>query len=831
MAIKYQKLILPLFIINNLFAQSNRKDKPDISNWNVNPFEQKVFIENNSQFDGRGYLKDSRILFGLRDEGIEIFFSLQGLTYRHRKQVEISEDKREKKERAGQIQKIMTPPIDDSLSMEWLNSNPNAEIISEEPVNNYFTYSDLKDPSGRSSIKANAFKKITYKNLYPRIDVEYTFPANKKGVKYNIILHPGADPSQIKMSYSTKERIRLNTAGDLLIPYSSEYITDHAPNTIYKMGGNVNSFFKVDNNIISFNIDKNYDHSQTLIIDPWTTTPTFAGTTKAFDVDYDLAGNVYIYGGKAPFQEIKLNPAGVIQWTYTGPCPFSEYGDFTVDGKTQVSYIVDGYVSWSAGGIHKVGPTGLPLVNYSPYPNYFYIEFWRVVYNQCTHRLVIAGGSDGYTYNGFIVDTSFATFTAVNVLGGSTPYLDMSLLAIDNANNAYLASCRSNPHPASFDNKLMKVPASSLTPKAYIVSDGHAFKETGHMLYNYPSGSTHGIGFNGMAVSTSFLYTYDGTVLKKWNPASGTLIGTVAVTPATSFKWSGITVDACDHIFVGAVNSIKQYDVNLSLVNTFAAADTVYDLKLGPGNILYACGRGFVSAMPMTLPSCTPITATSNCSSNSAEVVSVPGIAPYTYSWSTAPVQTTQIATGLSSGWYYVTITDNSCTPLIFKDSIQIIGSGSLNALMSAPNNVKCNLLSNGSVGVTVSGGSTPYTYSWSNGASSITNSTTHQIINLTPGNYSVTVTDASGCISTAMASIISPPPITAQFTKGTGNCAGCGCKEWMLVTASGGTSPYSYSWPDGYINRYKNQLCPGTYNIAVKDKNGCSININLTAP
>ncbi|MBI2270999.1 MAG: SBBP repeat-containing protein [Bacteroidetes bacterium] len=72
---------------------------------------------------------------------------------------------------------------------------------------------------------------------------------------------------------------------------------------------------------------------------------------------------------------------------------------------------------------------------------------------------------------------------------------------------------------------------------------------------------------------------------------------------------------------------------------------------------------------------------------------------------------------------------------------------------------------------------------------------------------------------------------LEGQFTKGTASCTGCGCKEWILVNATGGTSPYTYLWPDGYTNRYKNQLCPGTYIINIKDKNGCSVNLNLTAP
>ncbi|MCC6691393.1 MAG: PKD domain-containing protein, partial [Bacteroidia bacterium] len=88
----------------------------------------------------------------------------------------------------------------------------------------------------------------------------------------------------------------------------------------------------------------------------------------------------------------------------------------------------------------------------------------------------------------------------------------------------------------------------------------------------------------------------------------------------------------------------------------------------------------------------------------------------------------------------------------------------------------------------------------------------------LTKINY-ITVNSCGGCT------------LKAQYTKGTANCSNCGCKEWVMVNATGGTTPYSYSWPDGYTNRYKNGLCPGAYTVNVKDKNGCSVNINLTTP
>ncbi|MBL7892033.1 MAG: hypothetical protein JNL63_05345, partial [Bacteroidia bacterium] len=104
-------------------------------------------------------------------------------------------------------------------------------------------------------------------------------------------------------------------------------------------------------------------------------------------------------------------------------------------------------------------------------------------------------------------------------------------------------------------------------------------------------------------------------------------------------------------------------------------------------------------------------------------------------------------------------------------------------------------------------------------------------ITGLSAGNYTVTISDANNCTATATAAITSPSPLTGQFVKGSANCVDCGCKEWIMVSASGGTSPYSYSWAGGYNSRYQNSLCPGAYAINITDKNGCSINVNVTAP
>jgi hypothetical protein len=205
----------------------------------------------------------------------------------------------------------------------------------------------------------------------------------------------------------------------------------------------------------------------------------------------------------------------------------------------------------------------------------------------------------------------------------------------------------------------------------------------------------------------------------------------------------------------------------------------------------------------------------------------------YNYVWSNgsqtlSTTSTTNTITGLCAGTYTVTAYFNCDT---IKATYTLTGTNcgcNLSTTLSA-SNVSCGSTNNGSATATATGGSAPYTYSWSNGSSSITGSATSQLPNLTQGIYTVTVTDVNGCSSISSVTIKSS--LAAQFIKGTAGCTGCGCKEWIMITASGGNNPYTYIWSGGYDKRYRNKLCPGNYTMQVVDKNGCSVNINLSTP
>lgn len=149
------------------------------------------------------------------------------------------------------------------------------------------------------------------------------------------------------------------------------------------------------------------------------------------------------------------------------------------------------------------------------------------------------------------------------------------------------------------------------------------------------------------------------------------------------------------------------------------------------------------------------------------------------------------------------------------KDSGIVIDPNALNVSVGAQTNVSCNGGSNGSATVNVSGGTAPYTYSWS------TNSSTGATANgLTVGIHTVTVKDALNVIKTQDFIITQPAVLTAGISK---TDSTCGASNGVAsVSVSGGTSPYTYLWSNGATTSSISNLAPGNYNMKVTDANGC---------
>ncbi|MES2873842.1 MAG: hypothetical protein V4708_08980, partial [Bacteroidota bacterium] len=199
------------------------------------------------------------------------------------------------------------------------------------------------------------------------------------------------------------------------------------------------------------------------------------------------------------------------------------------------------------------------------------------------------------------------------------------------------------------------------------------------------------------------------------------------------------------------------------------------------------------------------------------------GTAPYSYAW-TGGI-TTEDLTGLAAGTYNVTVTDaNNCTA---TTSVIITQPASALALTSAKTDVLCFGATNGSVNLSVTGGTAPYTYAWTGGI------TTEDLTGLAAGTYNVTVTDANNCTATASVIIIQPAAALALTSSKTDVLCFGSSTGAINLNVTGGTAPYTYAWTGGVTTEDLAGLAAGTYNVTVTDANNCTAttSVIISAP
>lgn len=417
----------------------------------------------------------------------------------------------------------------------------------------------------------------------------------------------------------------------------------------------------------------------------------------------------------------------------------------------------------------------------------------------------ISGGSSQYSY--LWNDQNNSTTQSVNnLLAGS-----YQLTATDN-NGCVIQESYLLSQPASIDLSSTIVTdvlcngtaTGSITP---IIVGG-----TGSMSYSWSTGS------NNVQISSLVAGTYSLTVTDNNNCHAQQSFSIVE--PDSLVPNEVITPVVCNGSNNGAINLVPtggsspySYIWNngssLSGINGLSAG--IYVVTIVDSN---ACAEYFSFVVneqsSMVLNANSTSISCWGSADGAIDLTIIGGVMPFNIIWSNG--STNEDLTNLVVGNYTVTVTSaEGCTSFL-SSSVE-----EPNLLLISANltSISCNGNADGVIDISVSGGTTPYYYSWNNASS------TEDISSISAGNYTITITDNNSCTSSASYQVIEPDSISinAQIN----NVSNSGGTDGSIdAVVTGGVYPYYYSWSNGSTNSTISGLSSGIYSVSINDANGC---------
>ena len=424
----------------------------------------------------------------------------------------------------------------------------------------------------------------------------------------------------------------------------------------------------------------------------------------------------------------------------------------------------------------------------------------------------------------------------VNVSGGTAPY---TYLWNNAATTASIAGVAAGTYDVTVTDANGCTATASVTVTQPTALSANAVSgnvscnggNDGAATVNVSGGTTpYTYLWNNAATSASIAGVAAGTYNVTVTDANGcTATASVTVTQPTALSANAVSGNvSCNggNDGAGTVNVSGGTAPYTYLWSNAATTASIAGVAAGTYNVTVTDANGCTATASVTVTQPTALSSnavSTNVSCNSgndgAATVSVSGgTAPYTYLWNNAA--TTASIAGVAAGTYNVTVTDaNGCTAnasVTITQPTVLIAGGVVNA------NVSCNSGNDGAATVNVSGGTAPYTYLWSNAA------TTASIAGVAAGTYNVTVTDANSCTATASVTIIQPTALSSNAVSGNVSCNG-GNDGAATVNVSGGTAPYTYLWSNAATTASIAGVAAGTYNVTVTDANGCTANASVT--
>lgn len=595
-----------------------------------NGFSQIEFIENKGQWN-------NEVKFMSHTGSGAFYLQQNGFTVAQNNPADIENIKeRRHREIAGTALKknAGTKLHSQAYTVRFLNAQ-NPTILPDKPiptVNNYFIGNDKSKWASNCRI----FKGITYKDVYPGIDVRYYSDAGSN-LKYDFIIHPGADVNNIAMKYTGANKIAVKNK-QLIISTSLGENKELSPYT-YQIADNkreeLDCRYVVKDNVVKFKV-KNYSPDKTLIIDPteifftysgsiadnWGFTATygpdgcFYGGGIVFNQGFPVSPGSYdnLFNGDFDIGIIKLSPDGVnrVYATYIGGGSADQPHSLIVD--PQGNLVIAGR---SKSPDYPTVPARDPAVS-GPGGG------WDIVVTKlnATGSAIIGSMRIGGTQ-----DDGVNIKDETGAPGGGSlkrNYGDdaRSEVLLDASNNIYVASCTSSPDfkttPGAFqtviggnqDGVVLKLTpdcnsilfstflGGSENDAAYVLTLGST--NNIYVAGGTASSDLPGISASGVISSSNSGGVCDGFVVELNNSGTAALRGTYLGTSGADQVY-GIETDKFGFIYVTGTTEGNWPVINAAYVNP-NSKQFISKLKPDLSGYVYSTVFGSGSALPNISP-------------------------------------------------------------------------------------------------------------------------------------------------------------------------------------------------------------------------------------
>lgn len=536
--------------------------------------------------------------------------------------------------------------------------------------------------------------------------------------------------------------------------------------------------------------------------------PTEALNSSAIVSDVDCFSNstgsidVSVWGGTAPYayswdtgqttQDVNGLSSGSYLLTITDNKGCTDQQTYVVSQPTQLGGVlstVDVLCNGNSTGTVSISPSG----GTAPY-NYTWQNSSTVLVNNSSSLTNVPAD----TYQVTVTDDEGCTFTAsttinepalltlsadvidVNCFGGSDGEIDLTVSG--GVGPFDYVWTNSVPNNVGSSQDLTGIPAEDYT---VVVTDDNGCVET----------LTENVA---QPLSPIVVDVVSEPVLCNGDNTGSINLSVNGGTPGYTYSWStGQTTEDISNLLAG--------NYSYTVIDANNCTST--------GNVVIT-----EPSQPLTVAS---VITNVNCfgETNGAIDLTVTGGTPnYSFEWSSSSFQlsvTSEDLTGYAADDYRYEITDdNGCKTI---DTLTITEPPLLESSVTGVN-ILCKGQSTGSVDLTVTGGSNPYTYAWNNGLIS------EDIVNLPAGIYEVVVTDDHGC-ETISSIVLTEPQDSLQYTFSVEDVkCNDGTDGEILLDVFGGTVPYNIDWSNGDTLLLLTDLVAGTYSFEVTDNNGCQV-------